>query len=105
MLYGCGLRVSEALALKCEHVDLVNGVLVIMNGKNNVSRLVPVSESLRKYLSMYDSKVKRAGNPYFFPALRNERYSPTTIRNQFRRLEKNANISQLSNESIRAYMI
>lgn len=96
-LYGCGLRVSEALALKCEHVDLDNGVLVIMNGKNNVSRLVPVSESLCQYLSMYDSKVERAGNPYFFPALHNERYSSTTILNQFRRLEKKADISQLSN--------
>ena len=97
MLYGCGLRVSEALALKVEHVDLDNGVLVIMNGKNNVSRLIPVSESLRQYLSLYDSKVKRAGNPYFFPALHNERYSPTTIRNQFRILEKKVGISQLSN--------
>jgi integrase len=97
MLYGCGLRVSEALALKCEHVDLDNGVLTIINGKNNVSRLVPVSESLRMYLSMYDSKVIRAGNPYFFPALHNERYSSHTILNQFRRLEKKAGISQLSN--------
>lgn len=97
MLYGCGLRVSESLALKCEHVDLDNGVLVIMNGKNNVSRLVPVSESLQQYLSMYNSKVERVGNPYFFPALRNERYSPTTIRNQFRRLAEKAGISQLSN--------
>ncbi|SHF66473.1 Site-specific recombinase XerD [Desulforamulus putei DSM 12395] len=97
MLYGCGLRVSEALAIKCEHVDLDNGVLVIMNGKNNVSRLVPISESLRQYLSMYDSKVERAGNPYFFPALHNERYSSTTILNQFRKLEEKAGISQLSN--------
>ncbi len=97
ILYGCGLRVSEALDLKCEHVDLNNGILVIMNGKNNVSRLVPVSKSLRQYLSMYDLKVERARNPYFFPALHNERYSPTTIRNQFRRLEDKADISQLSN--------
>lgn len=96
LLYGCGLRVSEALALKCEHVDLDNGVLVIMNGKNNVSRLVPMSESLRQYLFMYNSKVVRAGNPYFFPALNNERYSPTTILNQFKRLEEKAYISQLS---------
>jgi len=97
MLYACGLRVSEALALKCEHVDLDNGILIIMNGKNNISRLVPLSESLRQYLSMYDSKVERAGNPYFFPALHNERYSSTTILNQFRSLEKKADISRLSN--------
>ncbi|MBP1931853.1 tyrosine-type recombinase/integrase [Ammoniphilus resinae] len=97
VLFGCGLRISEALALKCEHVDLENGILVIMNGKNNVSRLVPVSESLRQYLSNYDSKVERAENLYFFPALRNERYSPTTIRNQFIKLEEKAGISRLSN--------
>ncbi len=97
VLYGCGLRVSEALALKCEHVDLDNGILIIMNGKNHGSRLVPLSESLRGYLSMYDSKVERADNPYFFPALRNERYSPATILTQFRRLEEKAGISQLSN--------
>jgi len=97
VLYGCGLRVSEALDLKCEHVDLGNGILVIMNGKNNVSRLVPLSESLRQYLSLYNSKVERAGNPYFFPALHCERYSPTTIRNQFRRLQKKVGISQLCN--------
>lgn len=97
MLYGCGLRVSEALSLKSEHIDLDNGVLAVMNGKNNVSRLVPISESLRQYLAIYDSKVERAGNPYFFPALRHERYSPITIRNQFRRLEEKAGISQLSN--------
>lgn len=97
ILYGCGLRISEALTLKCEHVNLDNGVLVIMNGKNNVSRLVPVSESLCQYLSNYDSKVERAENPYFFPALRNERYSPTTIRNQFIKLEEKAGISRLSN--------
>lgn len=97
ILYGCGLRISEALALKCEDVDLDNGILVIMNGKNNVSRLVPISESLRRNLSKYDSMVERAGNPYFFPALRDERYSPTTIRNQFNKLEEKAGISRLSN--------
>lgn len=96
MLYGCGLRISEALALRCEHVDLENGILVIMNGKNNVSRLVPLSESLRQYLSMYNSKVERVKNPYFFPALHNEMYSPITIRNQFRRLMDKAGISKLS---------
>jgi len=97
ILYGCGLRVSEALSLTCEHVDLVNRVLFIMNGKNNSSRIVPISDSLCQYLSMYDLKVKREGNPYFFPALHNEKYSPTTIRNQFIKLEKKVGISQLSN--------
>jgi integrase len=97
MLYGCGLRISEALDLTCEHVDLDNGILIIMNGKNNVSRLVPLSKSLQRYLSKYNSMVERGRNPYFFPALHNERYSSLTILNQFRRLEKEAGISPLGN--------
>ena len=68
-----------------------------MNGKNNISRLVPLSESLRQYLSVYDSKIERKGNPYFFPALHNERYSSLTILNQFKRLEEKVGISRLSN--------
>ncbi|MBE1557202.1 tyrosine-type recombinase/integrase [Sporosarcina limicola] len=97
ILYGCGLRISEALSLKCEEVDLAGGILTVLNGKNNGSRLVPTSESLRKYLVIYNSKVERNGNPYFFPALHQERYSPQTIRKQFYKMEKRAGIPQLSN--------
>lgn len=42
MLYGCGLRVGEALKLLRDDVDLDNGVITIHNGKDNVSRLVPI---------------------------------------------------------------
>lgn len=34
MLYGCGLRISEALDLHLANVDLENGVIRIQNGKN-----------------------------------------------------------------------
>jgi integrase len=95
ILYGCGLRVSEALALLCDDVDLDNGVITIRYGKNNASRLVPISNSLRDYLLYYDSKVQRGFNPYFFPALRGERYSDVTIRNNFRKFLKKAGIRPL----------
>lgn len=97
ILYGCGLRIGEALSLKYTDVDLENGILTIMNGKNNVSRLAPISESLRLYLVIYDSKVERGENPYFFPALHNEMYSPLTFSRQFHKLEKQAGILLLSN--------
>lgn len=95
ILYGCGLRVSEALVLLCDDVDLDNGVITIRNGKNNASRLVPLTDSLRDYLLYYDSKVQRGCNPYFFPALRGERYSNVTILNTFRKLLKKAGIGPL----------
>lgn len=97
VLYGCGLRVGEALSLSVGDVDLGNGIILVRQGKNNTSRLVPISESLRKYLFEYDLKVDRTGNEFFFPALRGEQYSPLTIRNQFYRFEEQAGIKKLSN--------
>src|SRR5659263_627162 len=48
-----GLRISEALALSCEDVDLVDGVLTVRAGKYGRTRLVPLHPSaltpLREY--------------------------------------------------------
>ena len=46
MLYGCGLRISEALNLVMADVDLDQGILYIRNSKFGKERLVPMSESL-----------------------------------------------------------
>lgn len=43
LLYGCGLRLSEALKLRLNDVDLDEGVLTIIDGKFNKDRLVPMS--------------------------------------------------------------
>ena len=40
ILYGCGLRLGEALALRIRDVDFDIGVLLIRNGKGNKDRLV-----------------------------------------------------------------
>jgi len=42
MLYGCGLRISEALRLTMEHVDIERGVLSVEYSKFGQSRLVPI---------------------------------------------------------------
>ena len=47
-LYGCGLRVSEALSLRKKDIDLEQGILHIWHGKNDKERLVPISPSLQK---------------------------------------------------------
>jgi integrase len=48
-----GLRISEALDLDDDDVDLVNGVLTIRNGKSGKQRLVPLSPSVRSRLEEY----------------------------------------------------
>lgn len=53
LLYGCGLRISEALSLKCNDVNLIHGYIIIHESKNGEERQLPLSESLKKVLKQY----------------------------------------------------
>jgi integrase len=69
LLYGCGLRISEALHLRVRDVDLDAGVLTIWDGKFNKDRLVPLSEELLDRCRAYAKQVHpfSDGGAYFFP--------------------------------------
>ena len=51
-LYGCGLRVSELINLKISNLYLDDGFLLI-EGKGQKERLVPVGSQSEKYLRIY----------------------------------------------------
>lgn len=53
LLYGSGLRVSEACRLKISDVDFVNGVLIIRESKFNKDRLVPITSSLSRRMQHF----------------------------------------------------
>jgi integrase len=53
VLYGCGLRVGEALSLQWQDVDVENGIINIKKAKNNKQRRVPIKDSLKDILKMY----------------------------------------------------
>ena len=57
VLLDCGLRLSEALTLQCENVDLDNLVLRVL-GKGHKERLVPISPELRKHLFRFLNQAK-----------------------------------------------
>lgn len=46
VLYCCGLRISEALNLKYDNINLDNKTIEILNSKNHKSRIIPISSSL-----------------------------------------------------------
>ncbi|PLX03587.1 MAG: site-specific tyrosine recombinase XerD [Marinilabiliales bacterium] len=52
MLYGSGLRVSELINLKLSEVDFKNNILLI-TGKGNKQRLVPLGEISKKQILLY----------------------------------------------------
>ena len=56
-LYSCGLRVSELINLKCSKLFLEDGFLIV-TGKGNKERAVPLNKILIKYLKNYMSLVR-----------------------------------------------
>lgn len=52
LLYGCGLRINEALSLNVDDVPLNQDAFVI-KGKGNKERLVPLLSSVKKSLNAY----------------------------------------------------
>lgn len=86
MLYGCGLRISEALNLTKKDVDLEHGVLNIHHAKNDRERIVPMSETLirkcREYAALvhYDTSDE---TPFFYTKSK-DKYTSSTIGKLFR---------------------
>jgi len=62
VLYGCGLRVGEALALRWENIDLDADIITILEAKNNRQRCVPISDSLTDLLQLYKDRRFPDGN-------------------------------------------
>jgi len=95
MLYGCGLRISEALHLTVGDVDLQQGILTIRNAKSHKDRLVPMSPSLADRCRVYMDTmhtVSQSGD-VFFPSTHGGRYSEKRIYEYFRRFLWGAGIS------------
>ena len=98
ILYGCGLRLSEALSLKLQDVDLINGILFIDNSKRCKSRFVPMSTSLVEVCKDYVKNFPRTpGEEYFFPAPDGGKYSRSGVRYTILRIYARAGIKKLSN--------
>lgn len=98
-LYGCGLRSAEARTLKVCNVDLELGVLLIEKSKNNMSRIVPMSESLRNYLKKYSlaMNIFSKNEVYFFPAPDGGFYHQFSLQVRCHKLFELSGIPRLSN--------
>ena len=53
LLYGYGLRISEALGLKMKDVDLDSGVLTVLESKFEKNRYVPMAPELTERCRNY----------------------------------------------------
>lgn len=61
-LYGCGLRVSELINLKISDLHFNEGIILV-TGKGNKQRLVPVGNSAQKQITIYKERVRNHITP------------------------------------------
>lgn len=97
ILYGCGLRISEALHLTILDVDLNKGTLFIRHTKFNKERVLPMANNLIERCREYGktARVGRMRNPYFFPSPYGGQYSEAAVYKLFRDVLWHAGISHL----------
>jgi len=92
LLYGAGLRISEALGLR--KLDLAAKDRVVITGKGNKQRSVPllpvVQEAVDKYLKACPYPL--TGKDFIFIGLRGEVLNPGVAQRALRRLRRDLNL-------------
>ena len=95
VLYGTGMRISEALNLTMDDIDLSNQTIRVVNPKNHKDRLLPISDSVTEYCSWYQSKIHpvyHCDEPFFMSNRGNGHYYRNNIQVFFSRMIANMNI-------------
>jgi integrase len=87
-----GLRISEALGLNRDDVDLKQGILTIRSTKFNKTRLVPVHltsrDALRRYARRRDRIYPRPKTPGFFVSEWGSRLEKSCVSRTFYKLSR-----------------
>lgn len=93
--YGCGLRVSELMALKVRDIDGERGLLRIEQGKGAKDRLVIISPALLKRLRQYWSVYRP--QTWLFPRQHrpNQHLSVKTAQTVFTRAKRRSGVTKV----------
>ena len=86
LLYGCGLRISEALGLNV--ADSPKQDHLVITGKGGKQRMVPVLEIVRDALADYEAQCPwpREANSPLFVGVRGKRLHPSVVQKQVKLL-------------------
>lgn len=86
LLYGCGLRISEALNLNIADFTVQEGLLKI-HGKGNKDRFVPVLPFVQKVMSRYLAyRTEESPQAPLFIGNRGERINPAVVQRNVRQI-------------------
>ena len=94
LLYGTGMRLSEALRFSLADVALGDRLITIRGSKFYKSRLVPIGQDLQRILLEYRDQAPRRGKDHlpFFQSREKRLISTASAQSSFRRLCQLANV-------------
>ena len=95
LLYGCGLRISEALNLTVGQWRK-SGDALIIKGKGNKERLVPVLPIVKKAMTSYlkEREFDLDSESPLFVGARGEQINPGVVQRQLRRLRRSLGLPE-----------
>jgi len=94
LCYACGLRVSELINLKVQHIHGEQHYLQVVQGKGRKDRNIPLSDALLHILRDYWRQYRPEG--YLFPGRRaGHTISITSVQKSFSKAKKQAGIQKV----------
>jgi integrase/recombinase XerD len=94
LCYGCGLRLSELVAVKVSHLDGERRLLRVEQGKGAKDRLVPLSETLLQQLRAY-WRCYRPQEGLFPGRVPGQPLSPTSVQKIYTQSKQQAGVRKV----------
>ena len=95
MIYGSGLRISEATKIRIKDIDSENMRIFVQNGKGKKERYTVLPEATLEMLRMCYQKYKpNHPDGYLFLNRKGEPITPESLRVHFRRYRRKAGIGE-----------
>lgn len=94
LIYGCGLRISEALSLRLG--DILDGDVIVITGKGNKQRQVPLLPVIRQAVEDYAKSCPHdvRGNTPLFVGVRGKPLNASIFQLQLRKLRQSFNLPE-----------
>ena len=92
ILYGCGLRVSEVIALKIEDIDSAAMRLMVRAAKDNKDRVLPLPQTLLQNLRQYYLAYRP--KDYLFEGQYGGKYTAKSIQNFIKKYAQKARLQK-----------
>lgn len=86
LLATTGMRISEALSLRCDNVDLKHGLITICESKFRKSRKIPIHASVKRALKQYATYRDKhcvAKSSFFFVTVQGNEFRADSFRKAF----------------------